>query len=65
MFHTGQPYYDTREESGGSIEMRDVDPSEATNYLTKSEEFLEMAKLATQNAKYNSTVTVPSVHWMR
>ena len=37
--------------------MRGVDPSEATNYLTKSEEFLEMAKLAAQNAKYNSAVT--------
>ncbi len=37
--------------------MRGVDPSEAANYITKSEEFLEMAKLAVQNAKYNSAAT--------
>jgi uncharacterized protein (UPF0332 family) len=36
---------------------RDVDPNKASNYITKSEEFLEMAKLAIQNAKYTSAVT--------
>ena len=37
--------------------MRNNDPQKASRYLTKSEEFLEMAKLAAQNANYNSTVT--------
>ena len=36
---------------------RDIDPKKAPSYITKSEEFLEMAKLAVQNAKYNSAVT--------
>ena len=49
--------------------MRDIDPQKATSYLIKSEEFLEMAKLAVQNANYNSAVTsaytAPSAHWMR
>ncbi len=36
---------------------RDIDPKKASNYITKSEEFLEMAKLAVQNTKYNSAVT--------
>lgn len=37
--------------------MRDVGPEKASSYITKSEEFLEMAKLAVQNAKYNGAVT--------
>lgn len=37
--------------------MRDIDPRKAPSYLVKSEEFLEMAKLAAQNANYNSAVT--------
>ena len=36
---------------------RDIDPKKAPRYITKSEEFLEMAKLAVQKAKYNSAVT--------
>lgn len=36
---------------------RDIDPKKASSYITKSEEFLEMAKLAVQNAKYTSAVT--------
>lgn len=36
--------------------MRGVEPEKASRYITKSEEFLEMAKLAVQNAKYNSAV---------
>lgn len=36
--------------------MKDVDPQEASNYIVKSEEFLEMAKLAAQNTNYNSAV---------
>lgn len=37
--------------------MRKIDPQKASSYFTKSEEFLEMAKLAAQNANYNSAVT--------
>lgn len=36
--------------------MRNVDHRKAPNYITKSEEFLTMAKLAIQNAKYTSAV---------
>lgn len=37
--------------------MRDIDPQKASSYMAKSEEFLGMAKLAAQNASYNSAVT--------
>lgn len=37
--------------------MRDTDPQKALNYISKSKEFLEMAKLAAQHANYNSAVT--------
>ena len=37
--------------------MRDTDPQKASSYITKSKEFLEMAKLAVQHANYNSAVT--------
>jgi len=46
-----------RKESEGCFEMRYVEPEKAPSYIAKSEEFLEMAKLAVQNAKYNSAVT--------
>lgn len=36
---------------------KDIDPKKAPIYIKKSEEFLEMAKLAVQKAKYNSAVT--------
>ncbi len=36
---------------------RNVDPKKAHIRIEKSEEFLEMAKLAVQNAKYSSAVT--------
>ena len=37
--------------------MREIDPQKALGYIAKSEEFLEMAKLAAKNANYNSAVT--------
>lgn len=40
---------------------KSIDPKKAASYLTKSEEFLETAKIALQNAKYNSAVT-NSIH---
>ncbi|KFM15768.1 HEPN domain protein [Marine Group I thaumarchaeote SCGC RSA3] len=44
-------------ESGRCFEMRDIDPNKAPRYITKSEEFLGVAKLAAQNEKYTSAVT--------
>ena len=41
--------------------MRRVDPKHAANYIAKSEEFLEVARLALQNEKYNSAV-ISAVH---
>lgn len=46
-----------RAESGRRFEVRDTDPQKASIYITKSKEFLEMAKLAAQHANYSSAVT--------
>lgn len=35
---------------------KSIDPKKASGFVKKSEEFLEIAKLALQNEKYNSTV---------
>lgn len=35
---------------------KDIDSNKASDYITKAEEFLETAKLALENKKYNSAV---------
>ena len=45
-----------RKEPRGYFEMRDADPQKAPSYITESEEFSEIAKLAAQNANYSSAV---------
>jgi len=40
---------------------RDIEPKKAPGYITKSEEFLEIANLALQKAKYDSAV-MSAVH---
>lgn len=41
--------------------MREIDSSKAKGYITKSEEFLEMARIAHGKGKYNGAV-VSSIH---